>query len=47
MTAVGFVGGGHCSAGRGDQLRSAGAAVVIDRMPELLPTLARLSPRLR
>jgi HAD superfamily hydrolase (TIGR01509 family) len=47
MTAIGFVGGGHCSSGRADQLRSAGAAVVIDRMPELLPTLAALSPRLR
>jgi HAD superfamily hydrolase (TIGR01509 family) len=47
MTAIGFVGGGHCSAGRADQLRSAGAVVVIDRMPELLRTLARLLPRLR
>ncbi|HLN07656.1 MAG TPA: HAD family hydrolase [Stellaceae bacterium] len=47
MTAIGFVGGGHCSPGRADQLRSGGAVVVIDRMPELLPTLARLSRRLR
>jgi HAD superfamily hydrolase (TIGR01509 family) len=47
MAAIGFVGGGHCSPGRADQLRSAGAAVVIDRMPELLPALAALSQRLR
>jgi HAD superfamily hydrolase (TIGR01509 family) len=47
MTAIGFVGGGHCSPGRADQLRSVGAVGVIDRMPELLPALARLSPRLR
>jgi HAD superfamily hydrolase (TIGR01509 family) len=47
MTAIGFVGGGHCSASRADQLRSAGAAAVIGRMPELLPTLAALSSRLR
>jgi HAD superfamily hydrolase (TIGR01509 family) len=47
MTAIGFVGGGHCSPGRADQLRSAGAAVVVQAMSEMLPAIAGLSRRLR
>ena len=46
MTAIGFVGGGHCRLGHADRLRQAGASVVVEAMTELLPALAAL-PRLR
>jgi HAD superfamily hydrolase (TIGR01509 family) len=47
MTAIGFIGGGHCGAGHADRLRSAGAALVIEAMPELLPALAAVPAQLR
>jgi HAD superfamily hydrolase (TIGR01509 family) len=47
MTAIGFAGGGHCAPGHADRLRAAGAPVVIDAMPDLVPALDRLSLRLR
>lgn len=47
MTAIGFVGGGHCGQGHADRLLAAGAAVVVEAMPQLLPMLATLSERLR
>jgi beta-phosphoglucomutase-like phosphatase (HAD superfamily) len=46
MTAIGFTGGGHCRPGHGERLRSHGAAVVVDSMAALLPSLAVL-PQLR
>jgi len=47
MTAIGFVGGGHCGAGHADRLRSAGAAFVVETMTELLPALTALRSQLR
>jgi len=47
MTAIGFVGGGHCAPGHAHRLRAAGAASVVAAMPELPPALAALSARLR
>jgi HAD superfamily hydrolase (TIGR01509 family) len=47
MTAIGFVGGGHCGSGHAERLRSAGAAVVAATMPEVLSALGRLSAQLR
>jgi HAD superfamily hydrolase (TIGR01509 family) len=47
MTVIGFVGGGHCGKGHAERLRLAGAALVIEAMPELLPALAALSAQLR
>jgi HAD superfamily hydrolase (TIGR01509 family) len=47
MTAIGFTGGSHCRNGHGARLAAAGAAAVVDAMPEMLPALAALSPRLR
>jgi HAD superfamily hydrolase (TIGR01509 family) len=47
MTAIGFVGGGHCGTGHADRLRSAGAALVVETMTELLPALTALRSQLR
>lgn len=47
MTAIGFVGGGHCGRGHGDRLRAAGAAVVAETMSELLSALQAQPGRLR
>ena len=47
MSVAGFVGGGHRGQGHAGRLRSAGAALVIEAMPELLPALAALPSRLR
>jgi len=47
MTAIGFTGGSHCRDGHGARLAAAGAAVVVEAMPEMSPALAALSPRLR
>jgi HAD superfamily hydrolase (TIGR01509 family) len=44
MTAIGFTGGGHCRPGHDSRLAAHGAALVIDRMAELLPALARRWP---
>jgi HAD superfamily hydrolase (TIGR01509 family) len=41
MPAIGFTGGSHCRPGHEARLAAAGAALVIDRMTELLPALAR------
>jgi len=43
MPAIGFTGGSHCRPGHGARLAAAGAALVIGRMAELLPALARRS----
>ena len=43
MTAIGFVGGGHCGPGHGSRLAAAGAALVIERMADLPPALADAS----
>ncbi|HYM72637.1 MAG TPA: HAD-IA family hydrolase [Stellaceae bacterium] len=42
MTAIGFVGGSHCGPGHAERLRTQGAAIVIEMMAALLPTLAAL-----
>ena len=47
MTAIGFTGGSHCRNGHGARLVAAGAAAVVEAMPEMLPALAALSQRLR
>lgn len=44
MTAIGFTGGSHCGPGHGSRLAERGAALVIDRMSELLPALAHCRP---
>ena len=44
MIAVGFTGGSHCGPGHDARLAGAGAALVIDRMALLAPTLARRWP---
>jgi HAD superfamily hydrolase (TIGR01509 family) len=44
MLAIGFAGGSHCRAGHAARLAEAGAALVIDRMAELAPALARRWP---
>ncbi|HEV8679601.1 MAG TPA: HAD-IA family hydrolase [Stellaceae bacterium] len=41
MTAIGFAGGSHCRPGHASRLAAAGAAIVIDRMAQLLPALER------
>jgi HAD superfamily hydrolase (TIGR01509 family) len=41
MTAIGFTGGGHCRPGHDSRLAEAGAALVIERMAQLVPALAR------
>jgi HAD superfamily hydrolase (TIGR01509 family) len=41
MTAIGFTGGSHCRPGHDARLRAQGAAVVAERMEQLLPVLAR------
>jgi HAD superfamily hydrolase (TIGR01509 family) len=41
MTAIGFTGGGHCPPGPDSRLAKEGAALVIDRMAQLVPALAR------
>ena len=40
MTAIGFVGGGHCRVGDEARLRAAGASAVISEMRLLPPLLA-------
>lgn len=47
MTAIGFVGGGHCAPGHADRLCAAGAPSVVAAMPELPGALSALSARLR
>ncbi|HEX3863460.1 MAG TPA: HAD family hydrolase [Stellaceae bacterium] len=42
MTAIGFVGGGHCRSDHAQRLAAHGAAAVIDRMSQLLPALDKL-----
>jgi HAD superfamily hydrolase (TIGR01509 family) len=44
MIAIGFTGGSHCRPGDEARLAAAGAALVIDRMTELVPALARRWP---
>ena len=44
MTAIGFIGGGHCRPGHDARLAAEGAARVIERMEELVPLLSRLRP---
>jgi HAD superfamily hydrolase (TIGR01509 family) len=41
MTAIGFTGGSHCPPGHDSRLAGEGAALVIDRMAQLVPALAR------
>ena len=41
MTAIGFVGGGHCPPGHAARLAASGAALVVERMADLLPAIAR------
>ncbi len=41
MLAIGFIGGSHCRPGHAARLAEAGAALVIGRMAELAPALAR------
>ncbi len=43
MTAIGFTGGSHCRPGHGSRLAEAGAALVIERMAQLMPALASRS----
>ena len=43
MTAIGFVGGGHCSPGLTAKLRDAGATEVADDMPALSEIFGRMS----
>jgi HAD superfamily hydrolase (TIGR01509 family) len=40
MTAIGFAGGSHCRPGHDSRLLAQGAALVVDRMEQLLPILA-------
>jgi HAD superfamily hydrolase (TIGR01509 family) len=40
MIAIGFTGGSHCAPGHASLLTAQGAALVIDRMAQLLPALA-------
>ena len=47
MTAIGFTGGSHCRPGHGARLADAGAALVIDRMTDLIPTIAQTTRRSR
>jgi HAD superfamily hydrolase (TIGR01509 family) len=47
MTAIGFVGGGHCRPGHAERLRAAGASAIVPAMSALLPALAALSSPLR
>jgi beta-phosphoglucomutase-like phosphatase (HAD superfamily) len=44
MTAIGFTGGSHCPPGHDSRLAKEGAALVIDRMAQLMPALARRRP---
>ena len=44
MPAIGFTGGSHCRPGHAARLAAEGAALVIDRMAELAPALAREWP---
>lgn len=44
MTAIGFTGGGHCRPGHGLRLAEEGAALVIERMAQLVPALAGRMP---
>ncbi len=44
MTAIGFTGGSHCPPGHDSRLAGEGAALVIDRMAQLVPALARQWP---
>jgi len=44
MPAIGFTGGSHCRPGHAARLAAAGAELVIDRMGELVPALARRWP---
>jgi HAD superfamily hydrolase (TIGR01509 family) len=44
MTAIGFTGGSHCPPGHDSRLAKEGAALVIDRMAQLGPALARRRP---
>jgi HAD superfamily hydrolase (TIGR01509 family) len=44
MPAIGFTGGAHCRPGDAARLSEVGAALVIDRMSELTPALAREWP---
>ena len=44
MLAIGFTGGSHCRAGHAARLAEEGAALVIGRMEELEPALAREWP---
>jgi len=41
MPAIGFTGGAHCRPGHAARLSQAGAAVVIERMAQLMPALTR------
>ncbi len=43
MTAIGFTGGGHCRPGHAVRLAAQGAALVIERMADLLPALAQMA----
>jgi HAD superfamily hydrolase (TIGR01509 family) len=47
MTAIGFVGGGHCRTGDTARLSAGGAAMVVKTMGEMLPAITELSRRLR
>ncbi len=44
MLAIGFTGGSHCRPGHAARLAEKGAALVIGRMEELAPALARQWP---
>jgi beta-phosphoglucomutase-like phosphatase (HAD superfamily) len=43
MTVIGFAGGGHCLAGHDQNLRAAGAEVVLTQMADLPTVLARFA----
>jgi HAD superfamily hydrolase (TIGR01509 family) len=47
MSAIGFIGGGHCRGGHAALLSASGAAMVVQAMSEMLPAIAKLSRRLR